>query len=92
MPETIIAEETLDLAGAARLLDTLKSHRGMAVTLDLGSVRQAGAPALQVLLAARSAWDADGVAFTLAPVSGPCREAVRLMGAEAELLGEGGAA
>lgn len=87
MTDTIVAEEMLDLQGAAALAEALRERRGKPVTLDTARVRHAGAAALQVLLAARAAWAADGQDFTLAQPSPALAAAIRLMGAEDALAG-----
>lgn len=55
----------LDLTAAASLRTALLEARGGCVVLDGGEVRHLGAAALQVLIAARRSWDAEGRDLTL---------------------------
>jgi chemotaxis protein CheX len=82
--------ETLDLAAADGLKSALLERRGTALALDASDVRRLGGLCLQVLLAAKATWDADGEAFDIADPSEAFLEAVRLSGAAGRLsIGEG---
>ena len=84
---TVIAlEPTLDLKTAAPLLKSLLEARGRDVALEAGEVRRLGGQCLQVLIAARNAWAADGRAFELRGPSPAFIDGAALMGAS-DLLG-----
>ena len=61
-------------------------RRGAAITVEADQVRRLGGLCLQVLLAARKAWDRDGQAFSIKGPSEAFVETTRLFGAEGALL------
>jgi len=85
-PTLISLEPSLDLKSAASLLSSLRTARGADLALDASEVRRVGGQCLQVLLAARAAWHADGRAFEIRDPSSAFVEGVQLMGAT-DLLG-----
>ncbi|RVV99245.1 STAS domain-containing protein [Mesobaculum littorinae] len=91
MTDRISANELLDMQGAQALADGLRARRGQPVTVDLSRVRHAGAAALQVMLAAREAWQSDGVDFAVHEPSEALQQSFALMGADPELLDHRGA-
>ena len=76
----------LDLVAAPLLYETFTSRRGAALALDARAVQRLGGQCLQVLLAARAAWAADGVALALKNPSADFTAALALMGARPEDL------
>jgi chemotaxis protein CheX len=60
MSDALELPSILDLIAAPGLLEAFTSRRGTALTVDAGGVQRLGAQCLQVLLAARAAWAADG--------------------------------
>ncbi|RRN60648.1 STAS domain-containing protein, partial [Caulobacter sp. 602-1] len=62
MAAAIALPETLDLKAAAPLKAAFLERRGTAITVEADQVRRLGGLCLQVLLAARKAWDQDGQA------------------------------
>jgi len=59
----------LDLNAAEPLKAELLARRGADLTLDASAVERLGGLCLQVLLAAKAAWNADGVNLKLASPS-----------------------
>lgn len=55
----------LDNAAAAALRDMLLNHRGTSFQLDASRIEKLGTLSVQVLLAARKTWDADGKSIAL---------------------------
>lgn len=55
----------LDLSAAGPLWFDLCAVRGQAVALDASAVERIGGLCLQVLLAAKAQWQADGVEFSI---------------------------
>ena len=76
----------LDLVAAHGLLEAFTVRRGRALTVEAGAVQRLGAQCLQILLAARAAWAADGLELRLENSSPEFSAALELMGvAPAEL-------
>ena len=73
--------ETLDLCAAASLTSALRAARGADLRLDASDVRRVGGQCLQVLLAAASAWEADGKTLAVSNPSIEFIEGVSLLGA-----------
>ena len=76
----------LDLIAAPGLLEAFISRRGSILAVDAGEVQRLGAQCLQVLLAARAAWAADGQILRLDNPSEEFSAALELMGATPEDL------
>jgi chemotaxis protein CheX len=76
----------LDATAATGLLEALQQLRGQALALDGGAVQLLGGQCLQVLLAARAAWEADGQNFALTPCSEDFQAALARMGVAPEAL------
>ena len=55
----------LDLNAAGPLAHEFGSARGRSLQVDASAVRRLGAQCLQVLVAARDAWQSDGQAFSI---------------------------
>ena len=75
----------LHLTAAAPLAASLTAYRGISLMIDGSAVERLGAQCLQVLLAARNAWAADGHSFSIASPSVALAEALAIFGA-ADLL------
>src|SRR5437868_9839452 len=82
--------EILDLGAATALAADLLKARGRDIELAGSSVRRLGAPALQVLVAAKATWLADGRAFTLEAPSAGFVLGLALLGAPYERVFEAG--
>ncbi|WP_172293917.1 STAS domain-containing protein [Pseudoruegeria sp. HB172150] len=74
-------------AEATGLMNTLKERRGRPVALDFAPVTQIGAQCLQVLLAAKLAWQSDGVHFEIQNMSGDIRDGLRICGLNPSQVG-----
>lgn len=59
----------LDNTAAAALREMLLNHRGTSFRLDASRVEKLGTLSVQVLLAARKTWDADGNSIALSDPS-----------------------
>ncbi len=82
----IALPENLDLKAAAPLKAALLERRGAPIEIEADQVRRFGGLCLQVLLAARKAWDHDGQPFSIKGPSEAFVETTRLFGAETALL------
>ncbi len=75
----------LDLSAATPLKAELEARLGVPVTLDAGEVRRLGGQCLQVLIAARRRWAADGLGFAVAAASPAFADALAAFGVGADL-------
>ena len=73
----------LDIRAAKPLADQFLSLRGRDVTVNAASVQRVGGQCLQVLLAARATWAADGGRFRVTAASPAFTEGLALLGAAA---------
>jgi chemotaxis protein CheX len=73
--------QILDLGAAAPLKQALLAARGAPIAIDASQVERFGALCLQVLLAAKATWAADGHAFAIEAPSAAFLEGARLMAA-----------
>jgi chemotaxis protein CheX len=80
-PPPIVLAEVLDLPAAGPLAADLLTRRGQDLALDASNVRRLGGQCLQVLLAARATWQADGQVFRITAASGDFAEGSALLGA-----------
>lgn len=80
-PKTLVLAGSLDMTAAGPLHRELLAARGGPVTLDGAEVRRTGGLCLQVLLAAESAWAADGQPFEVVNPSPEFAEGLALLGA-----------
>ena len=71
----------LDLIAAPTLHEAFINRRGQALAVDAGGVQRLGAQCLQVLLAARAAWVADGQRLELENPSEEFSATLELLGA-----------
>lgn len=85
MAAEITLPELLNTQGAYQLLDALKAARDQDVTLVADQVHHVGAQAVQLLLAARVAWETAGKKLTISQASNEMREGLELLGAAAQL-------
>ncbi len=86
MTESLDLPPVFDLVAAPALLDKVLQRRGQSLSLDAGHVQRLGAQCLQVLLAARAAWAADGRALLLQNPSDEFIASLELMGLSPEEL------
>lgn len=82
----IALPEHLDLKAAAPLKAALLERRGAPIEIEADQVRRFGGLCLQVLLAARKAWNQDGQPFSIKGPSEAFVETTRLFGADEALL------
>ena len=75
--------EIIDVEGANQLAADLLARCGQPLTLDASNVRRLGGLGLQVLLAARKTWAAEGVALRVIDPSTVFADALDLFGAPA---------
>lgn len=71
----------LDLNAAGPLAHELGAARGRNVQVDASAVRRLGAQCLQVLVAARAAWQSDGQAFSVVSPTEEFTAGVAVLGA-----------
>lgn len=79
--QTLTLAESLDMNAAGPLHKEFLARRGKPVTLDASQVRRIGGQCLQVLLAAQTAWAADGAEFQITEPSTEFSDGLTLMGA-----------
>ena len=72
--------EILDIRAAAPLAQEMLALRGRPATLDASQVRKLGGLCLQVLIAARKTWEADGAHLALGPASDAFRSQLAQLG------------
>ena len=82
---TLRLEPALDFKAASALRDSFLDRRGEALRIDASQVSQLGGLCLQVLMAARRAWQSDCLDFQFAQRSAEFDAAVELFGANEEL-------
>jgi chemotaxis protein CheX len=70
----------LDLVAAPGLLEAFLARRGQVLAVEGGAVQRLGAQCLQVLLAARAAWAADGLALQVRNMSEEFSATLSLLG------------
>lgn len=80
-PAPAILPPVLGLTEAEPLAALLLSRRGAPLVLDGSAVERLGAQCLQVLLAARHTWEADGQPFRIETPSQAFTEAAHIFGA-----------
>jgi len=78
---TAVLAPVLDITAAAPLREQLLALRGGPTILDGSNVERLGGLCLQVLMAARKAWTADGLALRLADPSDALTEHLAVLGA-----------
>lgn len=71
----------LDLNAAGPLAHELSSLRGRDIEVDASAVRRLGAQCLQVLIAARTAWQSDGQGFSVVAPTDEFTAGVAILGA-----------
>jgi chemotaxis protein CheX len=79
--KTLVLADSLDMTAAGALHREFLEHRGQPVALDGAAVRRVGGQCLQVLLAAETAWAADGQAFEIVNPSPEFADGLALLGA-----------
>lgn len=79
---TLVLADTLDITAAGDLHKALMAARGGPLTLEASAVRRIGGQCLQVLLAGRAAWAADGQSFELREPSTELLDGLALLGAD----------
>ena len=77
----LMLAEALDMRAAGPLLEAIRGRRGASLVLDGARVERLGGQCLQVILAARAAWEADGHGFEICNPSTALKDGWALMGA-----------
>lgn len=77
----LLLPEALDLGAAAPLAAALAARRGHDVEVDASRVGRLGGQCLQVLLAARACWDAEGARLRVLAPSPAFADGLALLGA-----------
>ena len=78
----------LDLRAASGLHEQIVAARGTPLRIDASQVERLGGLCAQVLLAAQSAWHAEGFDFSIDGASDAFNDAARLLGADFSTDGE----
>ncbi|MFB2549692.1 STAS domain-containing protein [Ensifer soli] len=76
----------LDLNEASALHGRLTELKGSPVVIDASAVERSGALCVQVLIAARNAWERDKLSFTFGKVSDAFRKTTQLIGVNIDPL------
>ena len=85
-PVFLTLAPVLDLNAATALREEFLAARGTPLAVDASRVERLGAQCLQVLLAARKAWQAQECEFAVEGPSAAFIDAAALMGFDAGLL------
>lgn len=84
--------ETLDRKAVSEFSKALLAHRGADIVLDAGGVRKLAAIGVEMLIAARLQWQADGARLEIRGWSEGALQTTQRIGAAPEMLQTGGAA
>lgn len=74
MDDVLKLPATLDVARARAVFEDLAGRRGSPLTIDASEVEKASALAVEILIAARRQWQADGLPFALGNLSAAARD------------------
>jgi chemotaxis protein CheX len=85
-PADLDLPPVLDLTAASGLLEAFLERRGQVLAVDGSNVQRLGAQCLQVLLAARMAWEEDGQTLCVENCSEDFLASLELMGVTPETL------
>lgn len=89
MTAAIVLPSVLDIQQAEPLRAELLALRGQPVVIDAGAVERLGGLCLQVLIAARRTWEADGATIAITPASEAFAQQWTTFGAPATAVGSG---
>lgn len=78
--------EILDLNAATGVHEKLVGLKGNSVEIDASDVRKSGAQCIQVLMAAKKTWDADGQTIVVGAMSQTFENTLKLLGISGEEL------
>lgn len=78
--------QTLDQITAPELSKSLIAHRGTNIVLDASGVTRLSAIGVEMLIAARKQWDADGARITITGWSDIALTSMERIGANPEML------
>lgn len=84
MDDVLKLPATLDVARARAVFENLAGRRGSPLTIDASEVEKVSALAVEVLIAARRQWDADGLPFALGNMSAAARDTLAGLGLDPE--------
>ena len=87
MTDRISLPARLDGASVEIFTEALLARRAQPLTIDAAQVEFVGTLGIQVLIASRRQWQADGVAFEVVPVSGAVRDVCRRLGIDPSEFG-----
>ncbi|MEQ5793602.1 STAS domain-containing protein [Paracoccus sp. NFXS7] len=82
--------ETFDRKAVSAFARTLLDHRGADAVLDASGVARMGTLAVELLIAARKQWRADGKTLSIRDASDPFLTTIQAVGASVQLLQTGG--
>ena len=85
-PSILKLPETLDLNAASGMYEQLLGLKGNTVEVDASQVKKSGAQCIQVLLAAKKTWDANGDPLTIGQMSETFENTLKLLGISSEVL------
>lgn len=85
-PSILKLPDNLDLNAVSAMHTELISLKGQDVEIDAADVRKSGAQCVQVLLAAKKTWDADGKSLMIGTMSEAFGNTLKLLGISGEVL------
>ena len=86
MSDTIELPHVLDIVAAPLLLESFLSRRRKSLSVGAGQVQRLGAQCLQILMAARATWSADGFALEYRDPSSEFIASLELLGSSISKL------
>lgn len=85
-PSILKLPDNLDLNAVSAMHAQLIGLKGHPVEVDAADVRKSGAQGIQVLLAAKKTWDADGAEFVIGNMSQAFENTLKLLGISGDVL------
>jgi chemotaxis protein CheX len=85
-PSILKLPDNLDLNAVSAMHAQLVELKGHNVEVDAADVRKSGAQCVQVLLAAKKTWDADGKSLVIGTMSEAFENTLKLLGISGEVL------
>lgn len=86
MSQVLKLSSVLDIVAAPGLLDNFLQMRGNQILVDASAVQRLGAQCLQILLAARIAWEEDNVSLEFQDPSEDFVDSLELFGTSLDKL------
>lgn len=85
-PSILKLPDNMDLNAVSAMHAELVGLKGHDVEIDAADVRKSGAQCVQVLLAAKKTWDADGKSLMIGTMSNAFENTLKLLGISGDVL------